>query len=333
MKILVTGGAGYIGSIATAELLAAGHEVVVFDNLYQGHTDAVHPQAIFVEGDLMDRPAVKRLFADHAGIEGIMHFASYTLVGESVQQPVKYLRDNLIAAANLLEVAVVHGVRRFILSSTANLFDNPQRMPIDEQEQIVPGSPYGESKFFIERMLGWFERIYGLHYACLRYFNAAGGTPERGEDHDPETHLIPLVLQVALGQREHITIFGNDYPTPDGTCVRDYIHVVDLAQAHILAMEALDQIGSRTYNLGNGQGFSVLEVVETARRVTGHPIPYVIGPRRAGDPSMLVASSERIRKELHWQPRYSQLDAIISSAWEWHRMHPYGYRTQGERSG
>ncbi len=325
MKILVTGGAGYIGSITTAELVQAGHDVVVFDNLYQGHADAVHPEAAFVQGDLADQAALKRLFAEHRGIDGIMHFASYTLVGESMEQPLMYLRDNLVNAANLLEQAVAHDVGRFILSSTANLFDDPERMPIDENERIVPGSPYGESKFFVERLLHWFARIHGLRYACLRYFNACGDTPGRGEDHDPETHLIPIVLQVALGQRRHITVFGDDYDTPDGTCVRDYIHVVDLAQAHILAMEALDQLGSRKYNLGNGSGFSVLEVIETARRVTGHPIPHVVGPRRPGDPAVLIASSETIRRELGWQPRYTELEDIIRSAWEWHQAHPHGY--------
>jgi len=325
VKILVTGGAGYIGSITSAELVQAGHDVIVFDNLYQGHTAAVPPEATFVEGDLADLHAVQQLFAAHPGIDGIMHFASYTLVGESMQQPLKYLRDNLVNAANLLEQAIAHNVRRFILSSTANLFDDPERLPIDETERIVPGSPYGESKFFIERLLHWFGRLYGLRYACLRYFNACGDTPDRGEDHDPETHLIPLVLQVALDQRPHITVYGDDYPTPDGTCVRDYIHVVDLAQAHILAMEALDRLGSRTYNLGNGEGFSVLEVIETARRVTGHPIPHVIGPRRPGDPAVLIASSETIRRELGWQPRYPSLEDIMRSAWDWHRQHPHGY--------
>jgi UDP-glucose 4-epimerase len=325
VNILVTGGAGYIGSITTAELIRAGHRVVVFDNLYQGHRAAVHPDATFVQGDLADRAAVAQLFADHPGIDGIMHFASYTLVGESMEQPLKYLRDNLVNAANLLEAAVAAGVRRFILSSTANLFDDPERMPIDEAERIVPGSPYGESKFFIERLLHWFERIYGLRYACLRYFNAAGDLPEVGEDHDPETHLIPLVLQVALDQRPHITVFGDDYETRDGTCVRDYIHVVDLAQAHILALGALDRLGSRKYNLGNGQGFTVLEVIETARRITGHAIPHVVGPRRPGDPATLIASSDTLRRELGWEPRYPDLESIVASAWEWHRGHPGGY--------
>ena len=326
MKILVTGGAGYIGSIASAELLRAGHEVVVFDNLYQGHRAAVPPEAAFVEGDLCDADAVARLFAEHRGIDGIMHFASFTLVGESMEQPLKYLRDNLVAGANLLEQAVAHGVGRFILSSTANLFDDPAKIPIEPDERIVPGSPYGESKYFLERTLYWFHRIYGLKYACLRYFNAAGDTPDRGEDHDPEYHIIPIIMQVALGQREQLTVFGNDYPTRDGTCVRDYIHVVDLAQAHILAMEALDRLGTATYNLGNGNGFTILELIETAKRVTGRDIPYTFGPRRPGDPAILIASSEKIRAELGWQPRYPQLEQIVASAWEWHSRHPHGYR-------
>jgi len=325
LKILVTGGAGYIGSITAAELLAAGHEVVVFDNLYQGHREAVPPDAAFVTGDLRDADAVARLFQEYTGLDGIMHFASFTLVGESMQQPLKYLRDNLVAGANLLEQAVVHGVGRFILSSTANLFDDPEKMPIEPDERIVPGSPYGESKYFLERTLHWFERIHGLHYACLRYFNAAGDTPDRGEDHAPELHLIPVILEVARGKREKLTIFGGDYPTKDGTCVRDYIHVVDLAAAHILAMGALDRLGSRKYNLGNGAGFTNLEVVEAARRVTGRPIAYEIGPRRPGDPAVLVASSEKIRRELGWQPRYPTLDQIVGSAWEWHSRHPNGY--------
>lgn len=325
MKILVTGGAGYIGSVTSAELIAAGHQVVVLDNFYQGHAQAVHPEAVFVQADLADRAALARLFGEHPDIDGVMHFASYTLVGESMQKPLLYLRDNLVNAANLLEFAVEAGVRRFILSSTANLFDDPANMPIDEHERIVPGSPYGESKFFIERLLHWFERIYGLKYVCLRYFNACGDTPNRGEDHDPETHIIPLILQVALGQRQHFSVYGDDYPTPDGTCIRDYVHVVDLAQAHILAMESLDRTGSRKYNLGNGSGFSVLEVLEMARKVTGQPIPHVVGPRRPGDPAVLIASSETIRQELGWQPRFNTLEQIMRSAWEWHQSHPQGY--------
>jgi UDP-glucose 4-epimerase len=325
VKILVTGGAGYIGSITTAELIASGHEVVVIDNLYQGHTKAVHPNATFVKLDLADRDGLAQFFQTHTGFDGVMHFASYTLVGESMQKPLLYLRDNLVNAANLLEQVAEHGIKRFILSSTANLFDDPAKMPIDEHERIVPGSPYGESKFFVERLLHWFERIYGLKYVCLRYFNACGDMPGRGEDHDPETHLIPLVLQAALGQRENITVYGNDYPTSDGTCVRDYVHVFDLARAHILAMEGLDRLGSRKYNLGNGSGFSVMEVIETARRITGRPIPHVVGPRRAGDPATLIASSESISRELGWEPAYPDLESIISSAWEWHQSHPRGY--------
>jgi UDP-glucose 4-epimerase len=253
-----------------------------------------------------------------------MHFASYTLVGESMMKPFLYLGENITNGLNLLQSAVEHGVGRFILSSTANLFDKPERMPIDEGERIVPGSPYGESKNILERMLYWLDRTQGLRYACLRYFNASGASATRGEHHDPETHIIPLVLQVALGQREQFSIFGDDYPTPDGTCIRDYIHVVDLAQAHILALRALDG-GSRTYNLGNGQGFSVKEVVEAARQITGHPIPTRVAARRPGDPAVLVASSEKIRRELGWAPRYADLHAIVASAWHWHSGHPTGY--------
>ncbi|HET90383.1 MAG TPA: UDP-glucose 4-epimerase GalE [Chloroflexi bacterium] len=325
MNILVTGGAGYIGSIVVEELIGQGDHVIVFDNLYYGHRAAVHPDAVFVQGDLADRAAVKALFDVHS-IEAVMHFASYTLVGESMQQPFKYIGDNVTNGLNLLQEAVAHGVRRFILSSTANLFDDPARMPIDEAERIVPGSPYGESKHILERMLYWLDRVHGFRYAALRYFNAAGASPtgERGEDHTPETHLIPLVLQAALGQREHIVVFGDDYPTRDGTCVRDYIHVTDLAQAHILALQALDG-GSRTYNLGNGQGFTVQEVIEACREVTGRQIKAVIGRRRPGDPATLIASSDKIRRELGWQPRYPDLRTIVEHAWAWHRSHPDGY--------
>jgi UDP-glucose 4-epimerase len=328
MKVLVTGGAGYIGSITVEQLIAQGAEVVVFDNLYQGHADAVHPDAVFVRGDLADKHAIDAVMAAHRP-DGIMHFASYTLVGESWQKPSLYLRDNVVNGLNLLESAVEHGVGRFILSSTANLFDDPERIPIAETERIVPGSPYGESKNILERYLHWFDRVYGLRYTCLRYFNACGATEARGEDHDPETHLIPLVLQVALGQRDHITLFGDDYPTPDGTCVRDYIHVVDLAQAHILARRALEDGPSRKYNLGNGRGYSVLEVIETARRITGHPIPTVVGPRRPGDPATLIAGSERIVHDLGWTRRYPDLSDMIATAWRWHLAHPYGYSKQG----
>jgi UDP-glucose 4-epimerase len=323
MKILVTGGAGYIGSVVVEQLIAANESVVVFDNLSQGHRAAVHPEAVFVQGDLADRAAIDTALSQHRP-DAVMHFASKTLVGESMQKPFLYLGDNVITGLNLFQSIVEHGVKRVILSSTANLFDQPERMPIDESERIVPGSPYGESKFILERMLHWLDRICGVRFASLRYFNAAGATPSRGEDHDPELHLIPLVLQVALGKREKVSIFGDDYPTRDGTCVRDYIHVIDLAQAHILALGALEG-GSRFYNLGNGEGFTVKEVIDTARQITGRAIRADAAPRRAGDPAVLVAASNKIRKELGWAPRFPHVREIITSAWQWHQANPDGY--------
>lgn len=326
MRILVTGGAGYIGSVTSEALLNAGYEVVIFDNLRQGHREAVPTGATFVEGSLNDQAAVEALFEQHGAFDGIMNFASHTLVGESMQKPELYLRDSVGAGVTLLSVAAKHGVKAFILSSTANLFDDPETIPINENERIVPGSPYGEMKWWTERALYWYERIFGLRYGALRYFNACGCTPTIGEHHDPETHLIPLVLQVALGQRESISIFGDDYPTPDGTCVRDYIHVSDLASAHILTLEALMQGGaSRRYNLGNGNGFSVKEVIEAARKVTGHAIPAKVVARRAGDPATLIASSDTIRRELGWQPKFTTMESILASAWNWHQHHPQGY--------
>ena len=324
MKVLVTGGAGYIGSIAVDALIASGHEVAVLDNLYMGHRAAVNLQAVFFEADLADRSAVDQVMGTFSP-DSIMHFAAYSLVGESVENPFKYLGDNVSNAVNLIDSAISHGVERFILSSTANLFDEPETIPISEKEKIVPGSPYGESKYFVERILHWAHRTKGLRYAALRYFNAAGCTPLRGEDHDPETHLIPLVIQVALGQRQSIKIFGDDYPTADGTCVRDYIHVEDLASAHLLALEALREREVLHYNLGNGNGFSVKEVVETVREVTGHAVPAEITPRRVGDPAILIADSRRIREELVWNPKYPDLKSIVQSAWEWHLEHPRGY--------
>ena len=323
MNILVTGGAGYIGSIVVEQLIKAGESVVVFDNLYQGHKHAVHPQAAFIQGDLSNRAEIDAVFKAHA-IDAIMHFASHTLVGESMEQPFLYLGENVTNALNLLQAATAHNTRKFILSSTANLFDDPEKIPIAATERIVPGSPYGESKYIIERYLRWMDKIYGMRYTALRYFNAAGASEERGEDHHPELHLIPIVLEVARGMRDKLTIFGNDYNTPDGTCVRDYIHVLDLAQAHILALRNLDR-GSRTYNLGNGKGYSIMEVVETARQITGHPIPVEIGPRRPGDPDILIADSEQIRQDLGWQPQYPELRDIVQSAWKWHQAHPNGY--------
>jgi UDP-glucose 4-epimerase len=323
MKILVTGGAGYIGSAVVEQLIAQGESVVVFDNLSQGHRAAVHPEAVLVEGDLANRGAIDAVLTQHRP-DAVMHFASKTLVGESMQDPFLYVGDNVTNGLNLFKSMVEHGVKRIILSSTANLFDQPERMPIDESERIIPGSPYGESKFILERILHWLDRVCGVRFACLRYFNAAGATLTRGEDHDPELHLIPIILQVAMGKREKAAIFGADYPTRDGTCVRDYVHVVDLAQAHILALGALDG-GSRYYNLGNGEGFTVKEVIDTASEVTGKAIRAEIGPRRAGDPAVLVASSNKIRKELGWAPQFPHVRAIIESAWRWHQAFPDGY--------
>lgn len=334
MKVLVTGGAGYIGSHVVAQLIEQGYEVVVYDNLSAGHLAAVHEQATFFQGDLMDRAVLSAFFNDHRRenqppFDGVMHFASHIQVGESMKAPFKYLRDNVGSMINLLEEVTQHRVPRFILSSTANLYDAPERIPIDETEALIPGSVYGETKYFGERMLMWMERIYGLRYCCLRYFNAAGAHPDGhiGEAHDPETHLIPLLLQVALGQRENITVYGNDYDTPDGTCIRDYIHVIDLADAHILALKALAEGESRVYNLGNGMGYSVLEVLETARAVTGHAIPVIYGERRAGDLPRLVADSARIKQELGWHPEFASLYQIVQTAWNWHQSHPNGFDT------
>ena len=325
MRILVTGGAGYIGSAVVHQLVDKGEDVVVFDDLSQGHVEAVPNAATFVEGDLADRDAIDNVMRDEQ-LDGIMHFASNTLVGESMEDPFLYLDDNVRNGLNLLQSAVEHGVERFILSSTANLFGLPEEIPIDESERIDPGSPYGESKYMLERTLHWLDELDMISYAALRYFNAAGApAPDVGEDHDPETHLIPIVLEVALGKRDKIYIFGDDYDTPDGTCVRDFVHVLDLAQAHILALEALADGQSRTYNLGCGEGYSVREVIEVAREVTGHPIPAEVAPRRPGDPATLIASSDTIRDELGWEPQYDSLEAIISTAWEWHQNHPEGY--------
>lgn len=325
MKILVTGGAGYIGSIVVEQLVKSGQDVVVYDNLFQGHKAAVHPEAQLVVGDLADIALLTQTFAEHQ-FEAVMHFASYTLVGESVAKPFLYLGDNVTNGLNLLRVMAETGAKYFILSSTANLFDDPEEIPISEKERIVPGSPYGESKFILERMLYWLDRTIGLRYTALRYFNAAGASPVYGEDHDPETHIIPLILWVALGKRDKFTIFGDDYPTYDGTCVRDYIHVLDLAQAHILALQALADGGpSRTFNLGNGQGYSIQEVLAIARNITGHPIPSDFGPRRPGDPAELIAASDSIKQELGWKPKHSDLEKIVSDAWRWFQQHPQGY--------
>ena len=328
MKVLVTGGAGYIGSHVVQMLTERDYQVVVFDNLVKGNRAAVHPDATLIVGDLHDRAALARLFKSHQ-FDGIMHFASQILVAESMRQPFDYLRDNLYTIINLLECASRHSVKRFILSSTANLYDRPERVPIDEGEALIPGSIYGETKYVAERLLAWMDRLYGIKYCCLRYFNACGAHPDGhiGEAHDPESHLIPLVLQVALGQREAIEIYGADYDTPDGTCIRDYVHVLDLARAHILSLEALGDGESRVYNLGSGSGYSVREVIEAARLVTGQAIPIVEAPRRPGDLPILVADSEKIGRELGWETDYNNLESIIDTAWNWHRRHPNGYKS------
>ena len=328
MKVLVTGGAGYIGSHVVQLLTERDYEVVVFDNLIKGNRGAVHPDATLIVGDLHDRSALAGLFNAHQ-FDGILHFASQILVGESMRQPFDYLRDNLYTFINLLERASHHGVKRIILSSTANLFDAPERVPIDESEALIPGSIYGETKYVAERLLAWMDRLFGIKYCCLRYFNACGAHPDGhiGEAHDPESHLIPLVLSVALGQREAIEIYGADYDTPDGTCIRDYVHVLDLARAHILALEALADGESRVYNLGSGSGYSVRQVIEAARKVTGHAIPTIEAPRRPGDLPVLVADSEKIGRELGWETDYNNLEAIIQTAWNWHRHHPNGYES------
>lgn len=324
MKVLVTGGAGYIGSSVSADLLRAGHEVIVYDNLSHGHRRAVPRGAEVVVGEVGDREALDRAFQRHCP-EAVMHFAALIEAGESMQAPERYFRNNTAGTLTLLECMLQHGLPRLVFSSTAALYGDPERTCIEEDAPLRPTNAYGESKLLVERMLAWFHRIHGLRYASLRYFNAAGAAGEYGEDHRPESHLIPLVLQVAQGRRPHISIFGGDYPTPDGTCIRDYIHVADLASAHVLALEALASRDQLIYNLGNGRGFSVRQVVETARQVTGHGIPAQDAPRRAGDPAVLVASSEKIRRELGWQPKYADLEQIVASAWEWRRRHPNGY--------
>jgi UDP-glucose 4-epimerase len=327
MRVLVTGGAGYIGSVVAEELLQAGHQVVVFDNLSRGHRQAVPKTAELVVGDLADRASLEGLFRSRA-IDAVMHFAALIEAGESMKAPEEFFRNNTANALTLLEAMLTARVKRFVFSSTAALYGNPERTPIEEDDPLHPTNAYGESKLLVERMLAWFHQIHGLRYASLRYFNAAGAfRPDQGEAHQPETHLIPRILEVALGRRQQVNIFGTDYPTPDGTCIRDYIHVSDLARAHLLALEALalENSSQLIYNLGNGQGFSVRQVIEVARKVTGHAIPVIESPRRAGDPAVLIASSEKIRRDLDWQPRFPDLKTIVESAWQWHRTHPDGY--------
>jgi UDP-glucose 4-epimerase len=324
MRVLVTGGAGYIGSVTSEMLLDAGHSVVILDNLSKGHRAAVDPRAELVVGDLANPAVLEDVFSARR-LDAVLHFAAFSLVGESVAKPAKYFRNNLVNGINLLDAMLQHDVRRMVFSSTAAVYGQPEEMPIRENALQSPTNPYGESKLAVEKVLGWYDRAYSLKYVSLRYFNAAGASAKCGEDHEPESHLIPIALQVALGKRQHLEVYGCDYPTPDGTCVRDYIHVQDLAAAHILAIEAMDR-GSRIYNLGNGLGFSVKEVIDAARKVTRHEIPVVETGRRPGDPPELVASSERIRAELGWAPQHPDLEDIVQTAWQWHLKHPDGYR-------
>src|SRR5215831_2025640 len=322
MQIFVVGGAGYIGSICVELLLNEGHQVVVFDNLSEGHRRAVDERAAFIGGNLARSEEIRRALQETRP-DAVMHFAANALVGESMQNPSKYFRNNVAAGVNLLDAMVEAGVKRFVFSSTCATFGTPDRVPIDESLPQRPINPYGESKLMFEKILRWYDEIHQLRFVSLRYFNAAGATEKFGEDHRLETHLIPNVLKVALGQKPHVEIFGTDYETPDGTCIRDYIHILDLAQAHILALGASK---SDFYNLGTGGGSSVREVIDSCRKVTGQKIETVEKPRRPGDPPRLIASSEKIQRELGWKPQFQSLDAIIESAWKWHQKFPRGYQ-------
>jgi UDP-glucose 4-epimerase len=324
MRVMVTGGAGYIGSVVTEELLRDGHDVVVYDNLQKGHRQAVVAPAEFVHADLADNQTLLETLLAHR-IEAVVHMAADSLVGESCEQPAKYYHNNVVAGLTLIDAMSQTGVNRIVFSSTAATYGEPEKQPIEETDPNRPTNPYGESKLTFERALRWYDEAYGLRYISLRYFNAAGASEQCGEDHNPESHLIPILLQVAAGKRESVEVYGDNYPTPDGTCVRDYIHVIDLARAHILALGALHQ-GSRIYNLGcGGDGYSVNEVLEAARKVTGKDIRATVGARRAGDPSVLIASSEKIKRELGWKPQFQDLRVIIESAWKWMQAHPSGY--------
>ncbi len=332
MKIFVTGGAGYIGGTVASLFIEKGHKVVVFDNLSHGRRDLLPEGVDFIEGELADRQAIEEIFTSarkkNQPFDAVLHFAALIEAGESMVRPEIYFRNNTASTLSLLEAVIASGPKRLVFSSTAAVYGEPESIPIQEDARLAPSNPYGQSKLLVEQMLAWFNRIHGLRYASLRYFNVAGAHEgpagiTRGEAHEPESHLIPLVLDVALGRRSSIRIFGDDYPTSDGTCIRDYIHVSDLAEAHLLALSTLDaraeNQGPLIYNLGNGQGFSVREVIESARRVTGHPIPAELHPRRPGDPAVLVAGSSKAIRELGWNPRYTTLDEIIRTAWIWHQ--------------
>ena len=321
MKIFVTGGAGYIGSITTELLLDAGHDVTVFDNLGRGHRAAVDPRAEFIPGDLQHRDTIVKALAA-VRPEAVLHFAAFALVGESMQFPERYFDNNVIGGIHLVEAMRAAGCRKFIFSSTCATYGQPEKMPMTEDLPQRPQNPYGESKLMLEKVLLWYQQLHGFEPVFLRYFNACGASRKFGEDHDPESHIIPNLLKVALGQKPHAEIYGDDYPTPDGTCIRDYIHIADLAQAHILALRP----GlSGAFNLGNGEGFSVKQVLAAARAVTGHPIPAVVAPRRPGDPARLISDSAKAKAVLGWQPQYPDIRTIVQHAWDWHRQHPKGY--------
>ena len=327
MAILVCGGAGYIGSHAVHQLIARGAEVVIVDNLQTGHRGALHPQATFCEGDIRDAAALDRIFTERS-IEAVIHFAANSLVGESMEQPLLYFNNNVYGMQVLLEAMVRHGVDKIVFSSTAAVYGEPKRVPIREDDETNPTNAYGETKLTMEKMMKWVSRASGVRYVSLRYFNAAGALPDGsiGEDHKTETHLIPLILQVPTGRRDHITVYGDDYPTPDGTCLRDYIHVVDLADAHMRALDYLRRGGeSDIFNLGSGSGFSVKEMIAAAEKATGKAIAVEIGARRAGDPAQLIASSEKARTVLGWQPQFTDVEEVIGTAWRWHAAHPHGY--------
>jgi len=326
MNILVTGGAGYIGSATAEALVKAGHSVTVYDSLVTGHRAAVPEGAAFIQADLSDSHTLAKALTDQR-FEAVMHFAASIEAGESMKDPGRFYQNNFTNSLSLMETAVRAGVKRFVLSSTAAVFQSSDE-PLTEESPLGPTNVYGHTKLMVEQALDWYRKIHGLHFAALRYFNASGALPGRGEAHQPETHLIPLVLRVPLGQRDAVQIYGTDYPTPDGTCIRDYIHIADLVSAHLLALDGLSDGNCLIYNLGSGSGYSVREVIETARQVTGHPIPVHEMPPRPGDSARLVASSEKIKRELGWQPEHDNLHEIISSAWEWHRSHPNGYEEQ-----
>ena len=327
MAILVCGGAGYIGSHAVHALIEKGEQVVVVDNLQTGHRDALNPKAKFYEGDIRDASVLDKIFTENK-VEAVIHFAANSLVGESMEKPLLYFNNNVYGMQVLLEAMVRHGVDKIVFSSTAAVYGEPKRVPIHEDDETCPTNTYGETKLTMEKMMKWVSRANGVRYVSLRYFNAAGALPDGsiGEDHATETHLIPLILQVPTGRREHITVFGDDYPTPDGTRLRDYIHVVDLADAHVLALEYLRKGGANDiFNLGNGQGFSVKEMIAAAEKATGRSIKVEIGARRAGDPAQLIASSEKARSVLGWKPRFTDVEQVIGTAWRWHEHHPHGY--------